>query len=167
MDEVFRTELLASPLLYFWLGFRRYRWPDRTYQPSITTALDQASSEERPHSRHQTSTLARLFGKLRSFGVDADVYAQPLYLSKYKMADGQLHNVLFVATAHDSVYAFDGDGNNPAEIGVRRKASRASQSPTPTSSTCEPQVSTPWLLWRSSVLAASPGGNTYCAIPGR
>jgi len=36
-----------------------------------------------------------LFGKLRSFRVDADVYAQPLYVSKYKMADGRLHNVLF------------------------------------------------------------------------
>ena len=31
------------------------------------------------------------------------------------MADGKLHNVLFVPTAHDSVYAFDADGNNPAD----------------------------------------------------
>jgi hypothetical protein len=31
------------------------------------------------------------------------------------MADGKLHNVLFVATAHDSIYAFDADGNNPAD----------------------------------------------------
>jgi hypothetical protein len=54
------------------------------------------------------------FGKVRSFPVDGDVYAQPLYVSNYVMADGKTHNVLFVATAHDLIYAFDADGNNPS-----------------------------------------------------
>src|SRR5260370_42640225 len=40
---------------------------DRMYQPSITTAPDQASSEEKPHLRHQTSTLT----SLGSYGVSA------------------------------------------------------------------------------------------------
>jgi hypothetical protein len=55
------------------------------------------------------------FGKVFSFPVSGAVYAQPLYLSQYQMNDGQLHNVLLVATAEDYVYAFDADGNNPAQ----------------------------------------------------
>ncbi len=55
-----------------------------------------------------------LFGKILNFAVDGDVYAQPLYVSQYTMSDGSVHNVLFVATEHDWVYAFDANGNNPS-----------------------------------------------------
>lgn len=49
---------------------------------------------------------ARTFGKLRSLPVDGLVDAQPLYLSNLLISNA-LHNVLFVETEHDSVYAFD------------------------------------------------------------
>jgi hypothetical protein len=54
------------------------------------------------------------FGKLFSLPVDSTVYAQPLYVPGLKMSDGVVHNVLFIATENDSIYAFDADSNGGA-----------------------------------------------------
>jgi hypothetical protein len=48
------------------------------------------------------------FGLLRNLAVDGKVDAQPLYVSQLSVS-GSAHNVVFAATEHDSVYAFDAD----------------------------------------------------------
>src|SRR6266566_609943 len=52
-----------------------------------------------------------MFGKKGEFMVDGKVDAQPLYLSQVTIG-GQKKNVLYVATEHGSVYAFDADSIN-------------------------------------------------------
>jgi len=65
------------------------------------------------------STLASgLFGKISSCAVDGQIYAQPLYAAN--LAVGSLiRNVVYVATQHDSIYAFDADANPCQQIWKR------------------------------------------------
>jgi hypothetical protein len=62
---------------------------------------------------------AGLFGKLMSCDVDGPIYAQPLYVAN--LSDGsRIRNVVYVATQHDSVYAFDADAAPCQQIWQRR-----------------------------------------------
>ena len=56
----------------------------------------------------QANVNSTTFGLLRNLPVDGLVDAEPLYLSQLSIG-GTVHNVVFVATEHDSVYAFDSD----------------------------------------------------------
>ena len=64
-----------------------------------------ANLEERTLSPRNVNT--RQFGRLFSLKVDGDIYAQPLYWAALPIPGKGRHDVIFIATENDSVYAFD------------------------------------------------------------
>jgi len=82
--------------------------------PPLVNVLTQHNDNFRTGQNTQEALLtpanvnSTQFGKLFSLAVDGQIYAQPLYVSSLAISGGT-HNVIFVATEHDSVYAFDAD----------------------------------------------------------
>ena len=89
-----------------------------TVTPVVTTAgtdvvtykNDPARTGQNLNEKTLTPANVKMssFGKLRFLSTDGKVDAQPLYLSALNVG-GVSHNVVFVATESDSVYAFDAD----------------------------------------------------------
>jgi len=50
------------------------------------------------------------FGRLYSYPLDGAAYTSPLYAANLNVPNQGVRNVVYVATEHDSVYAFDADG---------------------------------------------------------
>lgn len=71
-------------------------------------ARDGANPQE--YALTPSTVSATTFGKLFSCAVDGAVYAQPLWVPNVTIGTA-VHNVVFVATQHDSLYAFDADSS--------------------------------------------------------
>jgi fibronectin type 3 domain-containing protein len=56
------------------------------------------------------------FGKLFSYPVDGLTFASPLYVANVNIPGQGYHNIVIVATEHDSVYAFDADGQSSTPL---------------------------------------------------
>jgi hypothetical protein len=89
VEAIEERELLAVNVLTYHYNVTRTGW---NAQESILTSAN---------------VNVHTFGKLFALHVDGKVDAQPLYMSGVKVPGKGTHNVLFVATEHDSVYAFD------------------------------------------------------------
>src|SRR5262245_56191811 len=73
------------------------------------------------------------FGLLIGYSVDGQIYAQPLYVSGLAIPSQGTHNVVFVATMHNSVYAFDADSSAGTNGGLLWKVNLGTSAATPNS----------------------------------
>ena len=84
----------------------------------LTQHNDNARSGLNSNETRLTPANVRVskFGKLFTQSVDGIIVGQPLYASNVLMNDGQVHNVVYVATQHNTVYAFDADSKNVSPL---------------------------------------------------
>ncbi|MBV9991936.1 MAG: hypothetical protein JOZ72_11665 [Alphaproteobacteria bacterium] len=69
---------------------------------SYPTGWNQAETDLTPATVGSAS-----FGQITTLNVDGNVFAQPLLVSGFTMPDNSVHDVLIVATGHNTVYAYD------------------------------------------------------------
>jgi uncharacterized protein (TIGR03437 family) len=92
------------------LAFVLFGWPAFS-QDVLTGGYDNARTNANLAESILTPSTVQpsAFGELFSLSVDGQIYAQPLYRQNLTIPGKGTHNVVFVATMHNSVYAFDAD----------------------------------------------------------
>jgi hypothetical protein len=72
--------------------------------------ISRNGSNTQEYALSPSTVTTSTFGKLFSCTVDGAVYAQPLWVPNLTISSAK-HNVIFIATQHESLYAFDADAN--------------------------------------------------------
>ena len=114
MTKTFRACLVLLTVSFFYCT-----WPSRCAQAQqlavfpgvLTYHNDSRRTGLNPYETALTlkNVNAATFGKLFVINTDGKVDAQPLYVPDVSIPGMSTHNVLFVASEHDTVYAFDAD----------------------------------------------------------
>ena len=81
---------------------------------SIMTTPVRANLEETALTRANVNSTS--FGKRFTYPLDGISFASPLYVTHVKIPGKGFHNVVYVVTENDSVYAFDADGLSTAPL---------------------------------------------------
>ncbi len=115
-NSVWWLVALQSSALLALLAFSTWSTKAQT-QPSVTTwQYDNGRTGQNTQESILTpsNVNSSQFGKLFKLSVDDQVFAQPLYVPGLSIPGKGTHNVLFIATESDTVYAFDADNNTGA-----------------------------------------------------
>ncbi len=83
-------------------------------QVSVTTErndLSRTGANLNETTLNTSNVNVSQFGKLYSYAIDGSIYAQPLYVPNVLIPSQGTHNVVYVATMNDVIYALDADSN--------------------------------------------------------
>ncbi|HEU6447932.1 MAG TPA: chitobiase/beta-hexosaminidase C-terminal domain-containing protein [Verrucomicrobiae bacterium] len=128
------TTFVSNSAGFAWGGpSQLFTTPTVTRVPVLTYHYDNTRQGANTNETVLTPSNVNVanFGKLFSYTVDGYVYAQPLIMTNLNIPGKGVRNVLFVATMHDSVYAFDADSNGDTNGGLLWKTNVGISSPSP------------------------------------
>jgi hypothetical protein len=103
------------------------------------TSANTSESVLTPSNVNSTS-----FGKLSTLPVDGLVVGHPLYLPSLDIPGQGVHNVVYVATMHDSVYAFDADSASTTPLWMTNILTYSPAGATPTPATVKKDAGIGW-----------------------
>ncbi len=166
--------MLKESTISFFIGCTIVLGQSSAGNPTVLTA--QYDSNRTSSNKNETvltpsnvNNNSNQFGKLFSWPVDGQIYAQALYMPGVTV-NGRMTNVVYVATMHNSVYAFD--SGNPAATPLW-KANFGPSVPAPSANGCPsfnvtgPELgilSTPVIDLSTNTIyavSASPSGGGY------
>jgi hypothetical protein len=107
-NHLITAQLIADPSI---LGSARVAVTD--FAGTTTWRNDGARSgvNNKELALSPADVIPSKFGRIFSCPLDGYAFAQPLYMSNLAIPGNGMHNLIFVATENDSVYAFDADAS--------------------------------------------------------